>query len=302
MSLSIHQYRCFLYVAETGSFRAAAVRAHRSQPAVSLAIKEMESELGQQLFERGNPITLTPYGRTCLDAARRLVDHADDVYGALASLANSQRGQIRLASVATFATHWMPQIIEIFRHDYPDVRLHIYDDNSEGVERMVLQGQVDLGVCSVVTGDRRLAFAPLFEDEFGLVCHRSHPLAGRPSVTWREISSLPHIGTVAHRQLEAHKAAAFLMSRTFYVSNMMSMLAMLSRDMGVTVLARLGVPPGWDDLAFVPLVRPRIKRRLGIMKLAEAALSPPAQIMEQLLMREAGEPVREPMRRVKRQP
>jgi len=52
------------------------------------------------------------------------------------------------------------------------------------------------------------------------------------------------------------------MSRTFYVSNMMSMLPCF-HAIWVTVLARLGVPPGWDDLAFVPLVRPRIKRRLG---------------------------------------
>lgn len=292
MSFSINHYRYFIGVADTGSFRAAASRVCRSQPAVSLAIKEMEQRLGQALFERGSPIVLTPFGRSCLEMARRLVDHADSVSNMLSGMAKSNSGFLSVASVMTFATHWMPLLIETYRRRYPKIMLNVYDDNSEGVERMVLQGQVELGVCSIVSADKRLSFTPLFEDEFGLVCLRTHPLAGRSSLTWNEIAELPHIGTVAHRQLESHKQAAFLLNRPFYVSNMISLLAMLSRNMGVTVLARLGVPPNRDDLAFIPLVRPRIKRCLGVMKLTNTSLSPAAALMEELLLSEVGSQAR----------
>ncbi len=286
--LSLQHCRYFLWIVETGSFRAAAERAHRSQPAVSLAVREMEARLGQPLFERSSPVQPTAFGRACLPMVRRLVEHADSVEGQLAGMASSNAGQLRVASIMAFATHWMPQLLERFRHLSPGVRLHVYDDSSEGVERLLLDGQVELGICSEFSRDTRLQFSPLFEDVFGLVCHQNHPLAGRESLAWDEIAGLPHIGTVAHRQLEAYAVAAFLRRRDFFVASMSSLVAMVERDMGVTVLARLGVPPGREALAFVPLRSPAVKRKLGIMMLAGATPSPPAQRMLRLLREEIG--------------
>ena len=285
--LSISHYRHFLLVAELGSFRAAAVRAFRSQPALSLSIREMEQRLGQPLFEPGNRGTLTRFGQDCLPLARELVDHHDRVAGALSGLANNGAGSLTMASVASAATHWLPELVAAYRAQYPAVSLRLFDDNSEGVERMVLAGEVELGVCSTVSRDRRLSFEPLMRDAFGLVCHRGHPLAGRKSVTWREISDLPLVGTIAHRQLAGHPQAAFMLDRQVFVSNMMSLLAMLERGVGVTVLARLGVPPDSPGLAFVPLSRPRIERELGIARLAGRSLSPAAARMEEMLREKA---------------
>jgi len=285
--LSVQHYRHFLLVAELRSFRAAAARACRSQPALSLSIKEMEHRLGQPLFERGSRVVLTRFGQECLPLARELVEHHDRVAGALGGLARNEAGLLALASVATVATHWLPELVATYRQHYPGVALRIFDDNSEGVERMVLAGEVELGVCSPVTRDRRLEFEPLLRDAFGLVCHRQHPLAARKSVTWREIAALPLVGTVAHRQLAGHSQAAFMMDRPVFVSNMMSLLAMLERGVGVTVLARLGVPPDAAGLAFVPLSRPRIERQLGIMRLAGRTLSPAAASMQALLRQKA---------------
>ncbi|WP_251863921.1 LysR family transcriptional regulator [Achromobacter sp. Marseille-Q4962] len=281
--LSIAHYRHFLLVAELGSFSAAAAKACRSQPALSLSIREMEQRLGQPLFEPGNRGTLTRFGQECLPLARELVEHHERVAGALAGLASNQAGTLSMASVATVATHWLPELVARYRDRYPSVSLRLYDDNSEGVERMVLAGEAELGVCSPVLRDRRLAFEPLLRDAFGLVCHRSHPMARRASVTWREIAGLPLVGTVAHRQLAGHPQAAFMLERQVFVSNMMSLLAMLEQGVGVTVLARLGVPPDSPGLAFVPLVRPRIERTLGITRLAGRSLTPAAASMRDML-------------------
>jgi DNA-binding transcriptional LysR family regulator len=281
--LSIAHYRHFLLVAELHSFRAAAARAYRSQPALSLSIQEMEQRLGQPLFERTSRVTLTPFGQACLPLARDLVEHHDRVNGAMAGMASRESGLLTLASVATAAIHWIPALIAEYRHAHPGVALRLYDDNSEGVERMVLSGQVELGVCSPVLRDKRLAFEPLWRDAFGLICQREHALARRTSVTWKEISTLPLIGTVAHQQLAGYPQAAFMLNRPFFVSNMMSLLAMLERGVGVTVLARLVMPPEMRELVFVPLVRPRIERHLGITRLAGRTLSPAGAGMEALL-------------------
>lgn len=285
--LSIAHYRHFLLVADLRSFRAAAARAYRSQPALSLSIREMEQRLGQPLFERGSRVTLTRFGQACIPLVRELVEHHDRVSGALGGLARSETGMLAMASVASAATHWLPDLVAEYGAAYPRVTLRLFDDNSEGVERMVLSDQVELGICSPVLRDKRLAFEPLIRDTFGLVCQKRHPLAQRTSVTWKEISSLPLIGTVAHRQLADYPQAAFMMQRPVFVSHMMSLLAMLERGAGVTVLARMGMPPDSRDLVFVPLARPRIERVLGITRLAGRTLSPAAAQMETLLRRKA---------------
>lgn len=280
--LSVNHYRHFLLVAELRSFGQAAERAHRSQPALSLSIREMEQRLGQALFERGSRVALTAYGRECLPLARELVAHHERVAAALGGLARNETGVLRLATVATVATHWLPELVARYRARFPGVRLRLYDDNSEGVERMVLAGEAELAVCSRVSQGPRLHFEPLLRDAFGLVCHAGHPLARRKSLAWAEIAPLPLVGTVAHRQLIGHPAAAFMHDRPVFVSNMMSLLAMLARGEGVTVLARLGVPPD-SALAFVPLRTPRIERELGLCWLAGQTLSPAAMQMAELL-------------------
>ncbi|OZI62494.1 LysR family transcriptional regulator [Bordetella genomosp. 11] len=281
--LSIAHYRHFLLVAELRSFRAAAARAFRSQPALSLSIREMEQRLGQPLFERGARVSLTRFGESCLPLARELVDHHDRVAMSIGGMARSETGLLTMAAVATAASLWIPDLVARYRAAHPDVAMRLYDDNSEGVERMVLAGQAELGICSPVLSDKRLVFDPLWRDEFGLVCRDDHPLAERAWLTWKEVAGLPLIGTVAHRQLAGHRAAAFMMNLPVFVSHMMSLTAMLERGVGVTVLAELGKPPDARNLVFVPLRRPRIGRVLGMTRLAGRTLSPAASVMEALL-------------------
>lgn len=284
MHLSTHHYRCFLWVAETGSFRAAAAIAHRSQPAISLTIKEMEEALGQKLFERGQPVVLTSFGQSCLQSIQRYIKHTDMLHAALEGMSNGLVGQLNVASILSFATHWMPTLVSQFQARFPDVRLNVFDGNSEDMERQLLSGQIELAVGSRVSRDRRIAFQPILTDAFGLVCHRNHPLARKSSLTWRQIADQPIIGTVAHRQIPQSPATAFMRNRPLFVANMISLLAMLSRGTGVTVLAQWGLPPDSDDLTFIPLRRPTIARTIGIMTLADTSLSPIAVHLEQLIL------------------
>ncbi|CAM4179400.1 LysR family transcriptional regulator [Bordetella tumbae] len=287
-AFSINHYRYFLWVAETGSFRLAAERAHRSQPAISLAIREMEERLGQKLFVRGSPVVPTAFGISCLTLAQQLVDHADQVSSTMGSIARNDSGFLSMACVMSAATHWMPGLVRSYRQRYPNVMLNIRDDNSEGVEQMLLRGQAELGICSTVSDNSALSFQPLFKDEFGLVCHRDHPLATAGRLTWKDIAHLPHIGTVAHRQLASCPQAAFLSECRLYIANMLTLIAMLRQQMGVTVLARLGLPPDQNELTFVPLDSPGVERTLGLRMRADRTLSPAAEYMRQLVLAEIG--------------
>ena len=287
--LPIAQVRNFLLVAEHGGFHAAADKAFRTQPAISKSIQALEDRLGGALLEPGRRSVLTPLGRQCLPYLRELVLHHDRTASTVSAFVRKDRGTLTVATIAALAGNWLPQLVRAYLQDYPGVAVRLLDDNSQNVERMVLDGAVDFGVGSTVSGTAEIVFEPLVDDPFGLVCSRSHPLAARKQLRWDALQGLPLLGTTAHRQLAAWpEQAQWLQQPVMQVSTMLTMLALLEANVGVTVLARLGVPAMLAErLAYVPLVAPKRMRQLGILRLAGHSLSPAAQEMRERLLRHA---------------
>lgn len=283
MNLSIAQLRNFLHVVDVGSFRGAAERAHRSQPALSLSIKELESRFGQPLFERTTPTHLTPLALDCVPIVRDLVEHYDRVCESLERLANGQTGSLSVASVMTATTHWLSELVPEFVKKYPDVSIRLVDDNSANIEKLVLANRIDFGICSRVSDDDRLAFEPLTQDAFGLVCRHDHPLARRTTIDWKSLEGLPLVGTTTHRSLRGHPQAAPLQRPAIYLENMTALLSLLDRGQSVTVLPALAVPPYATGLAFVPLNNPTIEREIGILSMRGRAFPPPAATMRAMI-------------------
>lgn len=287
LELPIPQLRIFLLVAEHGSYQLAAEKAFRSQPAVSKSIQALEGRLGQRLFEPGQRTTLTPFGATCLQLAQEMVQYHDRATGSMLALAHKQAGSLVVASIGSVATSWLPQLIERFAAEHAAVSIRLIDDNSENIERMVLARELDFGLCSVVSSDARLAFTPLARDAFGLVCNKRHPLAARRSMRWSELAGLPLIATTVHRQLDDVPEAAPLRASKLHVSSYLTLLSMLERGVGVTVMSAMAVPSMATQLAFIALTAPRRQRQIGILRVKGRSLSPAAAAMEQLLLEQA---------------
>ena len=281
--LSMRQLRHFLLVAEQGSFQTAARKAHRSQPAITKSIQSAEALLGRELFEPGQRTTLTPFGQACLPLVRELLLHYEHATAALAALATGSTGRLAVASIASLATHWLPPLVRRFMAEHPEVALRMCDDNSENIQRMVLAGEVDFGLCSPIGEDPRLHLTPLLENRFGFVCRRDHPLARRRSLSWQAIEDQPLIWTTAHRQIRHAPAVQALSRARLHTDNMLTLLSLLDGGVGVTVLGEMAIPPDATSLAFVPLVSPRILRRISIMRRLDRTPSPAASIMIRML-------------------
>ncbi|ALM83515.1 LysR family transcriptional regulator [Bordetella sp. N] len=277
------QLRYFLLVVDTGSFQAAAAKACRSQPALSLAIRQLEARLGQPLLEQGNRSTLTPYGQYCVPLMRDLLARHDSTLDALERHARSETGTLSLGTITAFATNWLPELVSRYREQYPNVALRLLDDNSINITRMVLAGEVDFGVTAGTSADKGLTFEPLITDAFGLVCRHDHALARKKSLRWEQLEGLTLIGTTAHGGLTDRECAEPVRRCALYASNMISLLSMIERGVGVTVLAKYGLPPWMDQLVFVPLTEPRVERTLGMLCRADRSLSPAAAAMHGLM-------------------
>jgi DNA-binding transcriptional LysR family regulator len=283
--LKLQQLRYFVLVAELRSYHAAADRAARTQPAISLAIRELEDRLGEPLFERGNKTELTPFGRHCYPQAKALIEHYNRVVEQMALAAETRIGQVAFACVPSFASQMLPRIMETFAARHPDVEISVEDDTAHNVQQRVLHRRVDFGVASLWNVDPNLEFEPLMKDPMGLVCRRDHELAsaGRPR-TWSDLADHTLISNGTVRLLDGTQAQQVMSRARMSVSNVISLLAMLRAGIGVTALPRMAVAPDDPDLCFVPLSEPAVERELGLLVPRRQTLAPAAKALRQCII------------------
>ncbi|MCL7945496.1 LysR family transcriptional regulator [Marinobacter sp. ATCH36] len=285
LELKIQPLRYVLAVSEEGSFHSASRLLHRSQPALSMAIRDLEERLGQPLFEKSQKGQLTPFGEYCLPRFRELIKQHDRLANELQYVAQGQQGRVALATVPSIASRLMPEFLAAFIAEYPNININLHDENAEFVCRMVANGEVDLGISSVWAQDEHLSYTHLFEDNIGVVLHRDHRLANRESLQWQELKEERFITNGTSRLLKNTAAATLVDNNDFYISNMISLLAMLEAGSGITTLPRLAFPVDNHKLCFVPLNEPKLIRQIGIIKLANRSLSPSAQALERVILK-----------------
>ncbi|MEO9700948.1 LysR family transcriptional regulator, partial [Marinobacter alexandrii] len=209
IELKIQPLRYVLAVREEGSFHGAALKLHRSQPALSMAIRDLEERLGQPLFEKTHKGQLTPFGEYCLPRFRELIKQHDRLANELQHMAKGHQGRVTLATVPSVASRLMPEFLAAFVAEHPDININLHDENAEFVCRLVASGEVDLGISSMWVQNESLTFTSLFEDNVGVVMRRDHPLANRDSLDWQQLTEERFIANGTSRLLE-HTAAASL--------------------------------------------------------------------------------------------
>jgi DNA-binding transcriptional LysR family regulator len=174
--MTLDQLRSFRAVIQSGSFRAAAVRMFRTQPAITHQIKSLERELGQVLIER-KTATPTPAGKQLYEQACALLSSADAMGAAMRDFDESQSTELRLGTSDTTALYFLPPVVKRFHRAKPLARLHIVNRPTETIAQMVLRGDLDLGIVTLPVHSPQLEERELFAQELVLVVPRRHPLA-----------------------------------------------------------------------------------------------------------------------------
>lgn len=276
--LKIAQLRYFVLVAELKSFHAAARQAFRTQPAISLAVRELEQKLGQALVEKGGGrVELTPFGEHCLPLFRGLIEHHDRIAREATLLARHEIGQVSIATVPSVASRLLPGPLARFVAEHPNVQVSIQDGTAESVQQLLTKGQVDFGISSLWMEDEQIEFAPIAHDQVGVVCRADHPLVQvGGALHWSQLQGLPMIGNGTSRLLEGTDAACLLEHSRLFVSNMISLIAMLEEGVGISTLPYLAFPLENEKLAFLPLAAPKVERQIGMLTRKGHSLSPAA--------------------------
>ena len=186
--MEMTQLEFFLQVIAEGSFSKAADAVGRTQPAVSIAIRRLEEEVGAPLFDRSqkSPV-LTEAGLAIQDYAQRILALRDQARGAVAELRELKRGLVRVGANESTSLYLLPQVILAFREKHPEVKVEIYRHVSERLPREVLDRTVDFAVLAFEPSDRDLESFCVLRDELSLILNPEHPLAKRKEVTVEDL-------------------------------------------------------------------------------------------------------------------
>ncbi|GAB4293138.1 MAG: LysR family transcriptional regulator [Roseovarius sp.] len=284
-AINLRHLRAFVAVAREQSFTRAAERLFLSQSALTIAVRQLEAHLGVTLLHRTTrSVGLTEDGAAFLPAAERLLADFDAAIGAVRQRAAQRRGRVAIAVLPSVATRLLPPIVTQFHAANPDIRLMVRDDNGRGVQRQLLEHDVDFGISNVWKPHPELEFTPLSRDRFGLVCRRDDPLAeGDGPLPWSAIDPerlfVMAADTGVHTALqESPGFAERFPTPAGEVLAMVTLLEMLRAGLGVTVLPELARPSDSDpDLVFRRLVNPVVFRHLGLIRRRHEALAPGAR-------------------------
>jgi DNA-binding transcriptional LysR family regulator len=177
----------FLAVATDRSFSAAARRLNRTQPAISQAVKRIEDELGERLFDRSSRDgTLTEAGRLLQDYAQRLLGLASEAQTAVQELQQMRRGRV-IVGANEAAVHTLLPHIEKFTALHAQVGVEVRRVPSRQIAGAVLDRSIDFGVLTFQPADRGVQTLALGGDDIVLLTSPKHPLADRRRVTLEEV-------------------------------------------------------------------------------------------------------------------
>lgn len=176
--MDIRQLEYFVEVAKQLSFTKAAATLHVSQPSISKAIQNFESELGVPLFYRSSKqLELTDAGQAVLVNAQQVLASFHNLRSELTDLMNLQKGQIRIGIPPIVGAEFFSRLISYYKEQYPYIEIQLTEVGTKRIRQYIEVGQLDIGlVCSTSTYEQ-LETIHFLKDPLQLIVHQDHPLA-----------------------------------------------------------------------------------------------------------------------------
>ena len=205
--MDFDQLHTFLEIVRLNSFSKAAKTCFRTQPAISAQIRQMEQELGTQLFERfGSRITLTIAGRTFAKYARTILDLRRQGFDAVRELEKVPRGEMTIAANEATCVHVLPAVFAGYKRLFPGVQIQVVRSYGSRTVESVLDNSVDFGITQLPLRQKKLEVVQVYSDEIRLIVSPKHRFARKKAVRAEEIAKeellLPKTGRTRARIFE----------------------------------------------------------------------------------------------------
>ena len=284
-ALTFAQLECLCAVAEAGSFTGAAAAMHVAQSSLSRTFAEIERTAGVPLVERKpRGVVFTAAGTELVAVARELVTSRDAAMRRFRRFLAGERGSIRLATLASLWSGFLPPLIRRLRSAVPDLHIAIKDGLPTDIIRAVASGDADLGLTDHGPLPDHLTSEPLLSDRMFLVMPAGHRLAGHAEIGWTEqaredLIALPP-GSSERPLLEAGLREAGIDARpVFEASQLVTVAGLVDAGLGVCPLPQLATVSVTAAAGIIarPLVAPVVHRHIAVVSREDRTLQPVAE-------------------------
>lgn len=269
--MEIRVLRYFIAVANEENISAAAKQLHLSQPTLSRQLKELEVELGTELFVRGNrKITLTEEGMFLLKKAKDIVALADQTKANFKKSKEIISGDIYIGAGETEAMQFIARASKELLNKYPSVRFHLYSGNADDIASKLDSGLLDFGVVIEPTDKQKYEYISLpATDVWGVLMRKDSPLANKPFIQPIDLVDQPLLisrQTTVSNELTGWLGHSIEDSNIVATYNLIYNAArMVEENMGYALcLDKLINTSGDSNLCFKPL-NPRLEANLHVI-------------------------------------
>ncbi|MBT1516509.1 LysR family transcriptional regulator [Bradyrhizobium sp. SRL28] len=240
--MEMHQVRYFLAVTRTLNFTRAADECNVTQPSLTRAIKQLEAELGGDLFRRERPAAqLTELGLRMHPLLQQCYDAASGARMLASSFKSGEIGALRIALSHSVDLSILVPFLDQIKRQFNRLEFRFLRGNSEEVGEYLKKGEAELGIAAELGGDwDRLDTWPLFTEDFDLVVSRQHPLAERETIgfedlraeQWLSRNYCEHSASLS-RSLREHGVT---IDRNHEISSERDLIELLEADIGIAVV------------------------------------------------------------------
>ncbi len=298
--MDLYLLETFVTVAREGSFSRAAVKLHRTQPAVSQAVRKLERELGEPLLDRSSRDgTLTDAGQLLLDYSERLLNLRSETFNALSELRQGQAGKLAI-SANEFTCQYLLPVLHEFRRLYPMIKVTVQRSLASRIPEAVCKHNVEMGVISFRPEDPLLRSIVVYRDQLALVTHPRHPLAAAGKASIRQLGAESFVAHHVASPYRTRVLQAFRRHRTplnmpVELPTLEAIKKFVALGNGVALVPGICVEAeiARGELVRIPVRELRVERRLRLIYRKKASLSHAARAFLQVaesLARNSGGP------------
>lgn len=278
--MDINQLEVLIAVAGERGFSRAADKLYRTQPAISQAIRRLEEEVGEPLFDRSSKDgTLTASGQVLLKYAQQIINLRRDAKLAVKELKDLQRGKVTLGANEYTVMYLLP-VISVYRVRHPHIKIEVKRDLASRIPSEVLKRDVEIGIVSFRPNDPALAAVSVATDELALIVAPKHPLAGKKIVSVRELgveSFIAHNVRSPYREkvvqtFEKHRTP---LNISMELPTLEAIKRFVEQGMGVALVPRLAAQAEIErgQVVAIPVREMRLERKLYLIYRKGAKLS-----------------------------
>lgn len=297
MNFKLRPLAGFVLAAHHRSFSIAANELAMTPPAFSQMIRELESVLGVQLFERTTRrVALTEAGRQMLSMVERPLDDLEDAWRYIRDIAAGKRGRIVFTTLPSVAFGIATATLARFKAHHPEITARLIEEADMTLLERVLLREVDFGIGTLPVAHTELSFRELLRDELVAVVPIGQPLTqARQRVTWEELSRqslvlLPRQSITRNLAERGFAAAGISVEPAYEVANMVTALGMVRAGLGITFMPSMVLRElNMKNLKAVALSNPTPERIIGVIRRVDRPLSPPSHAFIELLFDETQE-------------